>query len=120
MGTLKGWQESVVYQICPKSFPDSNSDGIEDIRGIISKLDYIRQLGVDVIWICPLYPGPGYDNGYDTSDYEDVDPIFGSLADADMDHLIQSVHDRGMKLILDLVVNHSSHENSWFLEALSD
>lgn len=111
----KWWKESVIYQIYPKSFCDSNGDGIGDIPGIISKLDYLKELGVDGIWVCPMYPSPGYDNGYDISDYEDIDPIFGTMED--FDRLISEVHARNMKLIIDLVLNHTSSAHPWFQES---
>lgn len=117
MPEAKWWKESVIYQIYPKSFCDTNGDGIGDIPGIISKLDYLKELGVDAIWVCPMYPSPGYDNGYDISDYEDIDPIFGTMED--FDHLISQVHARDMKLIIDLVINHSSSAHPWFQEACS-
>ncbi len=110
------WKESVVYQIYPKSFCDGNGDGIGDIGGIIGKLDYLAGLGVDVLWICPMYPGPGYDNGYDISDYESIDPCYGSMEE--FDSLLYKAHERGMKVIIDLVVNHSSDRHPWFLNAL--
>ncbi len=109
------WQSSVVYQIYPRSFADSNGDGVGDLRGIISRLDYLAELGVDVVWLSPIYRSPMDDNGYDISDYHDVDPTFGTLAD--LDELITGLHDRGMKLVMDLVVNHTSDEHPWFLES---
>ncbi len=109
------WAGSVVYQIYPRSFADSNGDGIGDIPGIISRLDYLKTLGVDVIWLSPAYKSPQDDNGYDISDYTDIDPTFGTLAD--MDALIAGLHERGMKLVMDLVVNHTSDEHPWFVES---
>ncbi|WP_223067813.1 glycoside hydrolase family 13 protein [Paenibacillus caui] len=109
------WKESVVYQIYPRSFMDSNGDGIGDLQGIISKLDYLKTLGVDVIWLCPVYKSPNDDNGYDISDYQDIMDEFGTLDDWQM--LLDGLHDRGMKLIMDLVVNHSSDEHAWFIES---
>ena len=100
------WKSAVVYQIYPRSFADANGDGIGDLAGIESKLDYLVELGVDVIWLSPVYCSPWADGGYDISDYEDVDPTFGTLAD--LDELIAALHDRGMKLVMDLVVNHTS------------
>lgn len=109
------WKSAVVYQIYPRSFCDSTGSGMGDIRGIISKLDHLQQLGVDVVWMSPAYTSPQDDNGYDISDYQDIDPLFGSLAD--VDELIEGLHSRGMKLVMDLVVNHSSDEHSWFQES---
>lgn len=111
------WKELVGYQIYPKSFKDSNGDGIGDLQGIISKLDYIKDLGIDVIWICPMYKSPNDDNGYDISDYKDILDEFGSMKDFDM--LLNEVHNRGMKLIIDLVINHTSDEHEWFIESKS-
>ena len=109
------WKEAVVYQIYPRSFKDSNNDGIGDIRGIISKLDYIHSLGIDVIWLCPVYDSPNDDNGYDIRDYYQVMTDFGTMND--FDDLLKGVHDRQMKLIMDLVPNHTSDEHNWFKEA---
>ncbi|MBY0148419.1 alpha-glucosidase [Neobacillus niacini] len=111
------WKEAVAYQIYPRSFMDSNGDGIGDIQGIISKLDYIKELGIDVIWICPMYQSPNDDNGYDISDYQEVMREFGTMAD--FDQLLHETHQRGMKLILDLVINHTSDEHPWFIESRS-
>ncbi len=110
------WKESVVYQIYPKSFCDGNGDGIGDIKGIISKLDYLAWLGVDVVWISPMYPSPGYDNGYDISDYESIAPCYGSMEE--FETLLKEAHARDVKVVIDLVVNHSSNEHPWFLNAL--
>jgi oligo-1,6-glucosidase len=109
------WKSAVVYQIYPRSFADSNGDGTGDIPGITSRLDYLAELGVDVVWLSPVYASPMDDNGYDISDYTDVDPIFGTLAD--LDELIAGLHERGIKLVMDLVVNHTSDEHPWFQEA---
>lgn len=109
------WKESVVYQIYPRSFKDSNGDGMGDLQGIVEKLDYLKELGVDIIWLSPVYKSPNDDNGYDVSDYQDIMDEFGTMAD--WEHLIQEMHDREMKLMMDLVVNHSSDEHHWFLEA---
>jgi oligo-1,6-glucosidase len=109
------WKSAVVYQIYPRSFQDSDGDGVGDIRGITSRLDYLAQLGVDVVWLSPVYTSPMDDNGYDISDYEDVDPLFGSLAD--LDELIAAAHERGIRLVMDLVVNHTSDEHPWFRES---
>jgi len=109
------WKKAVIYQIYPRSFYDSNGDGIGDLQGIIQKLDYLETLGVDAIWLSPVFRSPQDDNGYDISDYQDIDPIFGTLAD--MDELIARAKDRGIRIIMDLVLNHSSDEHPWFLEA---
>ncbi len=109
------WKSSVIYQIYPRSFQDSNGDGIGDIPGIISRLDYLKDLGIDAIWICPVYRSPQDDCGYDISDYQDIDPMFGSLED--MDHLIREAKKRGIGIIMDLVLNHTSDEHPWFKEA---
>lgn len=112
------WKEATAYQIYPRSFMDSNGDGIGDLQGIISKLDYLKDLGINVIWICPIYKSPNDDNGYDISDYQDIMEEFGNMED--FDQLLHEVHMRGMKLILDLVINHTSDEHPWFIEARSD
>lgn len=109
------WKESVVYQIYPRSFNDSNGDGIGDIPGIIEKLDYLKDLGVDVIWLSPVYQSPNDDNGYDISDYQAIMAEFGTMQD--WEQLLEEIHNRGMKLIMDLVVNHSSDEHRWFQES---
>ncbi len=114
----KWWKEAVVYQIYPRSFKDSNGDGIGDLKGIISRLDYLKNLGVDVIWLSPIYTSPGKDNGYDISDYSNINPLFGGMADFDI--LLKGLHDRGMKLMMDMVVNHCSEEHPWFQSARSD
>lgn len=106
------WKEQVIYQIYPRSFKDSNGDGIGDIRGIIEKLDYLQSLGVDIIWLSPVYQSPNDDNGYDISDYYNIMEEFGTMAD--FDEMLAGIHDRGMKLLMDLVVNHSSDEHAWF------
>lgn len=113
--TLKWWQKAVIYQIYPRSFSDSNGDGIGDLQGIISRLDYLETLGIDAIWLSPVFRSPQDDNGYDISDYQDIDPIFGSLSD--MDELIQKAREKGIRIIMDLVLNHSSDEHPWFQEA---
>lgn len=107
----------VVYQIYPRSFADSDGDGVGDLRGIIGRLDYLQKLGVDVVWLSPVYRSPQDDNGYDISDYRDIDPVFGDLDT--LDELLAGLHDRGMKLVMDLVVNHTSDEHPWFLESRS-
>lgn len=111
------WKEAVAYQIYPRSFMDSNGDGIGDLNGITERLDYLKWLGIDVIWICPMYKSPNDDNGYDISDYQDIMEAFGTMAD--FDRLLAEVHRRGMRLILDLVVNHTSDEHPWFIESRS-
>ncbi len=111
------WKEAVVYQIYPRSFKDSDGDGVGDLKGIISKLDYIKSLGVDVIWLNPIYQSPNYDNGYDVSDYTKIQPQYGS--NEDFDHLLKGLHERGIKLVMDIVVNHSSSEHAWFQQAKS-
>ncbi|MGL4762835.1 MAG: glycoside hydrolase family 13 protein [Sarcina sp.] len=111
------WKEATGYQIYPRSFKDSNGDGIGDLKGITEKLDYIKELGIEVIWICPMYKSPNDDNGYDISDYQDIMSDFGNMDD--FDQLMREVHKRGMKLIIDLVINHTSDEHPWFLESKS-
>jgi oligo-1,6-glucosidase len=111
------WKSAVVYQIYPRSFADSNGDGIGDLGGIVSRLEYVRALGVDVIWLSPVYRSPQADNGYDISDYRDIDPMFGTLTE--FDALLARVHELGMKLVMDLVVNHTSDEHQWFAESRS-
>ena len=109
------WKSAVVYQIYPKSFQDSNGDGIGDLAGIIQRLDYLGNLGVDVIWLCPIFLSPQDDNGYDIADYRKIDPLFGTLED--MDRLIAEAKKRGIRIVLDLVLNHTSDEHVWFEEA---
>ncbi|WP_245194703.1 glycoside hydrolase family 13 protein [Kitasatospora phosalacinea] len=109
------WKSAVVYQIYPRSFADSNGDGVGDLDGITSHLDHLVELGVDVLWLSPVYPSPQADNGYDISDYQDVDPLFGDLAA--FDRLLAAVHARGMRLVMDLVVNHTSDRHPWFQES---
>ncbi|WP_162152573.1 glycoside hydrolase family 13 protein [Staphylococcus epidermidis] len=111
------WKETVAYQVYPRSFNDSNGDGIGDLPGLIEKLDYLENLGIDVIWLSPMYPSPNDDNGYDISDYKGIMSEFGTMND--FDQLLSSIHQRGMKLILDLVVNHTSDEHPWFIESKS-
>ncbi|WP_283621404.1 alpha-glucosidase [Limosilactobacillus avium] len=109
------WNNSVVYQIYPKSFQDSNGDGVGDLRGIINRLDYLKKLGVDIIWLNPIYKSPQVDNGYDISDYQAINPTLGNMAD--FQELINGIHHRGMKLVMDLVVNHTSDQHKWFEES---
>jgi oligo-1,6-glucosidase len=109
------WKEGVVYQVYPRSFQDSNGDGVGDLKGIISRLDYIKSLGVDIVWLNPIYGSPNDDNGYDISDYESIMKEFGTMAD--FDALLKGMHDRGIKLVMDLVVNHSSDEHNWFKQS---
>ncbi|MFD1775589.1 glycoside hydrolase family 13 protein [Paenibacillus rhizophilus] len=111
------WKEAVAYQIYPRSFMDGNGDGVGDLRGVIGKLDYLKNLGIDVIWICPVYKSPNDDNGYDISDYHDIMDEFGTMED--FDELLEEVHRREMKLIMDLVINHTSDEHPWFIESRS-
>lgn len=109
------WKEAVVYQVYPRSFMDSNGDGIGDLKGVISKLDYIRDLGANVIWLNPIYRSPNDDNGYDISDYRDIMQEFGTMADFDL--LLAEAHKRNIRILMDLVVNHSSDEHFWFTES---
>ena len=111
----KWWKESVVYQIYPRSFMDSNGDGIGDIKGITSKLDYLKELGIDVIWLSPVYQSPNDDNGYDISDYQTIMQEFGNMED--FDEMLAAAHERGIKIMMDLVVNHTSDEHRWFVES---
>ncbi len=113
----KWWKEAVVYQVYPRSFKDNDGDGIGDLKGILSKLDYIKSLGVDVIWLNPIYASPNDDNGYDISDYQNIMKEFGTMQDFDL--LLKGMHDRGLRLVMDLVVNHSSSENEWFRQSRS-
>ena len=109
LNNKKGWwKEAIVYQIYPRSFKDSNGDGVGDLNGITSKLDYIKSLGVNAVWLNPIYASPNTDNGYDVSDYRAIMPQFGTMAD--FDRMLKGMHQRGIKLIMDLVVNHSSNE----------
>jgi oligo-1,6-glucosidase len=113
----KWWKEAIVYQLYPRSFKDSDGDGIGDLKGIISQLDYLKSLGVDAIWLNPIYSSPNDDNGYDVSDYRNIMKEFGTMAD--FDALLKGLHNRGMKLIMDVVVNHSSDEHEWFKQSRS-
>lgn len=114
--TPKWWKEAVFYQIYPRSFCDSNGDGIGDLQGIIGKLDYLRELGVDALWLSPIYDSPNDDNGYDIRDYDKIMEEFGTMED--FMQLLDQVHRRGMRLIMDLVVNHTSDEHIWYRQAL--
>jgi oligo-1,6-glucosidase len=109
------WKEAVVYQIYPRSFMDSNGDGVGDIQGIVSRLDYLQELGIDVVWLSPVYKSPNDDNGYDISNYRDIMDEFGTMRDWDM--MLEEMHKRGIRLVMDLVVNHSSDEHAWFIES---
>lgn len=116
MNNREWWKNAVIYQIYPKSFMDSNHDGIGDLQGIIQKLNYLEQLGIDAIWLSPVYYSPQIDNGYDISDYQGIDPMFGSMED--MEQLITEARKHGIGIIMDLVLNHSSNKHKWFLEAV--
>lgn len=109
------WHKATIYQIYPRSFMDSDGDGVGDIKGITSKLDYLEKLGITAIWLSPVYQSPMDDNGYDISDYQAIADIFGDMND--MDQLLQEANQRGIKIIMDLVVNHTSDEHAWFVEA---
>ncbi len=113
----KWWKEAIVYQIYPRSFKDTDGDGVGDLRGIIEKLDYIKSLGIDAVWLNPIYASPNADNGYDISDYEAIMEEFGTMAD--FDEMLEGFHNRGIKLVMDLVVNHSSDEHEWFRQSKS-
>src|SRR6476660_6935935 len=115
MADFVWWKHGVVYQVYPRSFQDTNGDGVGDLRGISERLDYLAWLGVDAIWISPIYPSPMADFGYDVSDYTGIHPIFGTLQE--LDALVGAVHARGMHLILDFVPNHTSAQHPWFLES---
>src|SRR5690349_18428526 len=111
------WQTGIIYQIYPRSFQDSNGDGVGDLQGIIYRLEYLQWLGVTAIWISPFYPSPMADFGYDISDYTGIHSLFGTMKD--FDELLQQAHQRNIKVILDLVPNHTSNEHPWFLESKS-
>ncbi len=111
------WKEAVAYQVYPRSFQDSNGDGVGDLRGILSRLDYLQDLGINVVWLCPMYKSPQDDNGYDISDYQAIHAEYGTMAD--FDELLSEMHKRGMKLLIDLVINHTSDEHPWFVESRS-
>ncbi len=112
------WKGKIAYQIYPKSFNDSNHDGIGDLRGITEKLDYLQDLGIDILWLSPVYKSPFIDQGYDIADYYVIDPIFGTMED--MDELIAEAKNRGISIIMDLVINHCSDQHEWFQKALAD
>ena len=114
----KWWHEKIGYQIYPKSFLDTNGDGVGDLTGVIEKLPYLEQLGVDILWLSPVYSSPMVDNGYDISDYENIDPRFGTLED--MDRLIAEAKKKNISIIMDLVVNHCSDQHAWFQKAIAD
>lgn len=116
-GTNNWWKEATVYQVYPASFKDSNGDGWGDIPGVIEKVPYLRSLGIDVLWLSPMYDSPMHDMGYDVSDYESVLPAYGTVAD--VENLITACHEHGMRIILDLVINHTSDEHKWFKESRS-
>ena len=109
------WKEAVIYQIYPRSFMDSNGDGIGDLKGITGRLDYLKYLGIDVIWLSPVYKSPNDDNGYDISDYQAIMDEFGTMED--FDELLAKAHEKGIKIVMDLVVNHTSDEHPWFMES---
>ena len=111
------WKHAVIYEIYPRSFQDSNGDGVGDLNGITSRLDYLQALGVDAIWISPMYPSPQVDFGYDISDYENVDPQYGTLKD--FDRLVAEAEKRKIRVILDMVLNHTSDKDKWFIESAS-
>jgi alpha-glucosidase len=117
LANFKWWQRGIIYQVYPRSFTDSDGDGVGDLAGIRSKLDYLQWLGVDAIWISPIYPSPMADFGYDISNYTDIDPIFGTLDD--FDALLADAHGRGLKVLLDYVPNHTSDQHPWFLASRS-
>lgn len=114
---MEWWKKSVVYQIYVKSFQDSNNDGIGDLQGIVSRLDYLEKLGVDVLWLTPIYKSPDDDNGYDISDYYQIQPEFGTMED--FEELLEKAHEKQIKIILDVVFNHTSDEHHWFKESQS-
>ena len=109
------WKDAIIYQIYPRSFQDSNGDGVGDIPGIISRLDHLQELGVDAIWLSPVYKSPNADNGYDISDYREINPEYGSMAD--MEELIAQAKSRGIRILMDLVINHTSTDHYWFRQS---
>src|SRR5499433_564466 len=116
-GDQEWWKHAIFYEVYPRSFADSNGDGIGDLNGITSKLDYLQDLGVDAIWITPCFPSPQVDFGYDVSDYVNIDPMYGTLAD--FDRLVSEAKKRGIRVVLDFVVNHTSDRHAWFLDSKS-
>ena len=118
MNTLPHWwQNGVIYQIYPKSFQDTTGSGTGDLRGVTSRLDYLQKLGVDALWITPFYVSPQVDNGYDIANYTDIDPSYGTLDD--FDKLVAEAHQRGIRIVLDMVLNHTSTHHAWFKESLN-
>src|SRR5271163_2487224 len=111
------WKHALIYEVYPRSFQDSNGDGIGDLKGITERLDYLQALGVDAIWLSPIYPSPQVDFGYDISDYENIDPQYGTLAD--FDHLVAEAKKRNIRIIMDMVMNHTSDKHPWFIESKS-
>jgi alpha-glucosidase len=111
------WRQAVIYQIYPRSFKDSNGDGIGDIRGVISKIDYLVSLNIDAVWLSPFYPSALADGGYDVDDYRDVDPLLGTLSD--FDEMLTKLHEVGIRVFVDIVPNHSSNRHKWFVEAIN-
>ena len=111
----KWWQNAVVYQVYPRSYQDSNGDGVGDLAGLTQRLPYIKRLGADVIWLNPIYQSPDKDNGYDISDYQAIQPVYGSMAD--FDQMLATAHQTGLKILMDLVVNHTSDQHKWFQES---
>lgn len=118
MTNTRWWKGEIVYQVYPRSFQDTNNDGIGDLQGVIQHLDYLKSLGITMIWLSPVYQSPMVDMGYDISDYQAIDPQFGTMAD--FDQLLVEAKKRGIKLIMDLVVNHTSDQHTWFKQALAD
>src|SRR5215471_10564788 len=116
-GAAPWWKHAVFYEIYPRSFADSNNDGVGDLHGITSRLDYLKDLGVDAIWLTPCYPSPQVDFGYDVSDYEAIDPMYGTLAD--FDRLVAEAKKRDIRIIMDMVMNHTSDKHKWFIESRS-
>src|ERR1700704_5158470 len=111
------WQHAVFYELYPRSFADSNDDGVGDLNGIAGKLDYLRDLGVDALWITPCFPSPQVDFGYDVADYRDIDPLYGTLQD--FDRLVRDAHQHGIRILLDFVLNHTSDRHQWFMDSRS-